>query len=69
MILATFPLSITSYAYKAVIRMGNPTKGNISFLVKITLADFSLHMEQKFIPGDEMGESGLCRMKIILNLN
>lgn len=45
--------------------MGNPRKGDRSFLGN---ADFPLHMEQKFLPGDEMGTSGLCRVEIILNL-
>lgn len=45
--------------------MGNPRKGKRSFLRKVTHADFPLHMEQKFIPGDEMGTSGLRRVEII----
>lgn len=45
--------------------MGNPRKGDRSFLGN---ADFPLHMEQKFLPGDEMETSGLCRVEIILDL-
>lgn len=48
--------------------MGNPREGKDSFLGKVTHADFSLHMEEKIIPGDEMGTSGLRRVEIILNL-
>lgn len=48
--------------------MGNPRKGKDGFLGKGTHADFPLHMEQKFIPGDKMGTSGLRRVEIILNL-
>lgn len=48
--------------------MGNPREGKDSFLRKVTHADFSLHMEEKIIPGDEMGTSGLRRVEIILNL-
>lgn len=48
--------------------MRSPRKGKDSFLGKGTHADFPLHMEQKFIPGDKMGTSGLCRVEIILNL-
>lgn len=68
MVLATLPFSIMSYAYIAVIRMGNPSEGNLSFLVKVTCAGFSFHMQQKFIPGDKMGTSGLCKVEIILKL-
>lgn len=48
--------------------MGNPREGRDSSLGKGTHADFPLHMEQKFMPGDQMGTSGLCRVEIILNL-
>lgn len=45
--------------------MGNPKKGKDSFLGKVTHANFPLNMEQKFIPENEMGTSGLHRVEII----